>query len=155
MKICDVTQFYSPVSGGVKRYLLEKIDYLRQFTDHEHVLIVPGAANETERDGRFTVHRVRALKVSLSSHYRMVLDAQTVEHLIEQERPDLIEAGCPYQLAWSSLRVGQRIFSRKLRPDGHALSRKRGRRCLRQHLLRLHPQALQSVLRHVRLLAQA
>jgi alpha-1,6-mannosyltransferase len=109
MKICDVTQFYSPVSGGVKRYLLEKIDYLRQFTDHEHVLIVPGAANETERDGRFTIHRVRALKVSMSSHYRMVLDAQAVEHLIEQERPDLIEAGCPYQLAWSSLRVGQRI----------------------------------------------
>ena len=109
MKICDVTQFYSPVSGGVKRYLLEKIDYLRQFTDHEHVLIVPGPANSTERDGRFTVHHVRALKVSWSSHYRMVLDTITVENLIEQERPDLIEAGCPYQLAWSSLRVGQRI----------------------------------------------
>jgi alpha-1,6-mannosyltransferase len=109
MKICDVTQFYSPVSGGVKRYLHEKIDFLRQFTDHEHVLIVPGPANTTQRDGRFTVHHVRAMKVSWSSHYRMVLDTQTVEHLIEQERPDLIEAGCPYQLAWSSLRVGQRI----------------------------------------------
>lgn len=109
MKICDVTQFYSPVSGGVKRYLHEKIDFLRQFTEHEHVLIVPGPANTTERDGRFTVHQVRAMKVSWSSHYRMVLDTQTVENLIEEERPDLIEAGCPYQLAWSSLRVGQRI----------------------------------------------
>ena len=109
MKICDVTQFYSPVSGGVKRYLLEKIEYLRQFTDHEHVLIVPGPANTTERDGRFTIHRVRAMKVSWSSHYRMVLDTQTVENLIEQERPHLIEAGCPYQLAWSCLRVGRRI----------------------------------------------
>jgi len=109
MKICDVTQFYSPVSGGVKRYLLEKIDYLRQFTEHEHVLIVPGPANTTEREGRFTIHHVRAMKVSWSSHYRMVLDTQTVENLIEQERPDLIEAGCPYQLAWSCLRVGQRI----------------------------------------------
>jgi len=109
MKICDVTQFYSPVSGGVKRYLLEKIDYLRQFTDHEHVLIVPGPANSTTRDGRFTVHHVRAMKVSWSSHYRMVLDTQTVENLIEMERPDLIEAGCPYQLAWSCLHVGRRI----------------------------------------------
>ena len=30
MKICDLTQFYSPVSGGVKRYLHEKIDYIEK-----------------------------------------------------------------------------------------------------------------------------
>ena len=29
MKICDLTQFYSPLSGGVKRYLHEKIDYIQ------------------------------------------------------------------------------------------------------------------------------
>ena len=28
LKICDLTQFYSPVSGGVKRYLAEKTAYL-------------------------------------------------------------------------------------------------------------------------------
>jgi hypothetical protein len=44
MKICDLTQFYSPVSGGVKRYLHEKIDYIdRHASRYEHVLIVPGA----------------------------------------------------------------------------------------------------------------
>ena len=30
VKICDLTQFYSPLSGGVKRYLHEKIAYIRQ-----------------------------------------------------------------------------------------------------------------------------
>ena len=27
MKVCDLTQFYSPLSGGVKRYLEEKRNY--------------------------------------------------------------------------------------------------------------------------------
>ena len=29
MKICDLTQFYSPLSGGVKRYVHEKIRYIQ------------------------------------------------------------------------------------------------------------------------------
>ena len=28
VKICDLTQFYSPLSGGVKRYVHEKIGYI-------------------------------------------------------------------------------------------------------------------------------
>ena len=44
MKICDVTQFYAPRSGGVKRYLRAKIEYLQQpASGDEHVLIVPDA----------------------------------------------------------------------------------------------------------------
>ena len=29
LKICDLTQFYSPLSGGVKRYVHEKIGYIQ------------------------------------------------------------------------------------------------------------------------------
>ena len=29
LKICDLTQFYSPLSGGVKRYVHEKISYIQ------------------------------------------------------------------------------------------------------------------------------
>ncbi len=46
MKICDLTQFYSPLGGGVKRYLHEKIRYVRSLPNDEHVLIVPGAKTE-------------------------------------------------------------------------------------------------------------
>jgi len=43
MKICDLTQFYSPLSGGVKRYVHEKIAYIEKHApDDKHVLIVPG-----------------------------------------------------------------------------------------------------------------
>jgi alpha-1,6-mannosyltransferase len=42
MKICDLTQFYSPLSGGVKRYVHEKIAYIdKHSAGDEHVLIVP------------------------------------------------------------------------------------------------------------------
>ena len=109
LKICDVTQFYSPVSGGVKRYLTEKRDYLEQYTEHEHVLIVPGPRNDVERHGRLTLHSVAGPRVSLTSHYRIVLNTARVRHIIESERPDLIEAGEPYQLAWACLRAGQRL----------------------------------------------
>lgn len=109
MKICDVTQFYSPVSGGVKRYLTEKRDYIAQYTEHEHVMIVPGPRNATEQAGRLKIHHVAAPRVSLTSHYRVVLNVRRVRDLILAEMPDVIEAGEPYQLAWACLRAGERI----------------------------------------------
>ncbi len=109
MKICDVTQFYSPVSGGVKRYLSEKQDYISQYTEHEHVLIVPGPRNAVERNGRLTLYYVASPRVSLTSHYRIVLNTRRVERLIFNEQPDVIEAGEPYQLAWTCLRAGKRL----------------------------------------------
>src|SRR5436190_6236081 len=30
-KLCDLTQFYSPLSGGVKRYIHEKIAYIGKY----------------------------------------------------------------------------------------------------------------------------
>ena len=35
VKICDVTQFYSPVSGGVKRYISEKRQHVLDHTRDE------------------------------------------------------------------------------------------------------------------------
>ena len=65
MKICDLTQFYSPVSGGVKRYLHEKIDYIdRHASRYEHVLIVPGAKTKLKANGRSRVYTIRSPLVS-------------------------------------------------------------------------------------------
>ncbi len=48
LKICDLTQFYSPLSGGVKRYVHEKIAYIQKYTPtDEHILVIPGAKTET------------------------------------------------------------------------------------------------------------
>src|SRR5437762_1688532 len=73
MKICDLTQFYSPVSGGVKRYLHEKIDYVQNCTaSDKHVLVVPGPKSDVQVNGlscaNFTINMRR--RWSLQSGWR-------------------------------------------------------------------------------------
>jgi len=110
MKICDLTQFYSPVSGGVKRYLHEKIGHIEKHSPRdEHVLIVPGAKTRVKVNGRSRVYTIRSPLVSRTTQYRALLNLRAVEEILEQERPDLIESGDPYQLGWKAVRVGRAL----------------------------------------------
>ncbi len=106
MKICDLTQFYSPVSGGVKRYLAEKTDYLRKHTGDRHILIIPGAETENHEDGPTRVYTIRSPLVSRKARYRVLINLQAVERILEKEQPDIIESGDPYQVAWKALASG-------------------------------------------------
>ena len=108
LKICDLTQFYSPVSGGVKRYVHEKIEYIRRHASrHEHVLIVPGAQSKLNVNGRSRVYTIRSPVVSRTAQYRALLNLRAVEEILERERPDIIESADPYQLGWRALKVGR------------------------------------------------
>jgi len=42
MHVVDATLFYSPTSGGVKRYLLAKHEWMHEHTNWRHSLVVPG-----------------------------------------------------------------------------------------------------------------
>ena len=44
MHVVDATLFYSPTSGGVRRYLLAKHEWMRAHTNWQHSLLVPGEA---------------------------------------------------------------------------------------------------------------
>lgn len=110
MKICDLTQFYSPVSGGVKRYLHEKIDYIgRHRSRDEHVLIIPGAKTKVKTNGRSRVYTIRSPLVSRMAQYRALLNLRAVGEILECERPDVIESGDPYQLGWKAVNVGRTL----------------------------------------------
>ncbi len=110
MKICDLTQFYSPVSGGVKRYLHEKIDYIQRHAPRdEHVLVVPGAKTKSKTNGCSRVYTIRSPLVSRTAQYRALLNLRAVEEILERERPDVIESGDPYQLGWRALKVGRAL----------------------------------------------
>ena len=110
MKLCDVTQFYSPLSGGVKRYVHEKIAYIEQYSpDDEHVLIVPGERTESTSNGRSRIYSVHSPIVSRTSRYRALLNLRVVEEIIARERPDIIESSDPYQVAWRALRIGRSL----------------------------------------------
>lgn len=110
MKICDLTQFYSPVSGGVKRYLAEKVRYLQTCApEDEHILVVPGERDHCEEGLRSRVYTIRSPLISRTSRYRILLRLEAVERILERERPHLIESGDPYQLAWKAVYSGRAL----------------------------------------------
>ena len=109
MKICDVTQFYSPRSGGIKRFLNEKRLYVERFTEDEHHLIIPGEKNSYLRQGRLHTYTVRSPKVEKTSRYRIILNTPRVESILREMNPDLIESGDPYHLAWICQKVGRQL----------------------------------------------
>src|SRR6476660_8521081 len=110
MKIVDLTQIYSPVSGGVKRYLHEKIEYVQNCTGNDkHVLIVPGPKSDVQVSGRSRIYTVRSPLVSRAAKYRALLNLRAVEEILKRERPDIIESGDPYQLGWKAVRTGRAL----------------------------------------------
>ncbi|MGA0848788.1 MAG: glycosyltransferase [Chthoniobacterales bacterium] len=110
MKICDLTQFYSPVSGGVKRYISEKVAWMRRARpDDRHVLVIPGAETALREDGLARVYTIRSPLVSRTARYRALLNLTAVEEILEKERPDVIESGDPYQVAWKALASGDAL----------------------------------------------
>lgn len=110
MKICDLTQFYSPFSGGVKRYVQEKAVYIDKYAPcDEHVLIVPGPNTEVSVNGRARIYSIRSPLVSRTSRYRALLNLRAVENIIERERPDILESSDPYQIGWKAIAVGRAL----------------------------------------------
>jgi alpha-1,6-mannosyltransferase len=107
LKICDLTQFYSPVSGGVKRYVHEKIAFIqRHRPGDEHVLIIPGEKTESVVDGRSRICTIHSPLISRSSRYRALLNLRAVGEILEREKPDIIESSDPYQVAWKAISAG-------------------------------------------------
>lgn len=110
MKVCDLTQFYSPVGGGVRRYVSEKIAWMKRARPgDEHILIIPGAETACREDGPCRVYTIRAPLVSRTARYRVLLNLTAIEEVLEKERPDIIESGDPYQVAWKGLASGDAL----------------------------------------------
>src|SRR5438309_5954151 len=109
MKICDLTQFYAPGSGGVKRYLLEKRRYIQNHTQDKHWLIIPGEKNEWQNDERLHTVTIRSPVVERRAGYRFLWNTRAVRQAIAQIRPDIIEVADPYQLGWAAQRAGRQL----------------------------------------------
>lgn len=109
MKICDLTQFYSPLSGGVKRYVHEKIRYIQSTPDDEHVLVIPGAKTERIEAERSRIYTIASPLLSRTSRYRALVNLRAIEEILEREQPDLIESGDPYQVGWKAIASGHAL----------------------------------------------
>ncbi len=105
MHLVDTTLFYSPTSGGVKRYLSAKHAWLRAHTSWEHTIVVPGERSGIERGGICTLP---GYPVPGTFNYRLPLNPRRWVRLLEALEPTLIEAGDAFHPAWCAWRVAQR-----------------------------------------------
>jgi alpha-1,6-mannosyltransferase len=105
MHLVDTTLFYSPTSGGVKRYLCAKHTWLRANTSWKHTIVVPAKQNHFEPGNLCTL---AGFPVPGSFNYRLPLDPRRWAGLLDALQPDLIEAGDAFQPAWAAWRVAER-----------------------------------------------
>jgi alpha-1,6-mannosyltransferase len=100
MKVCDVVQFYSALSGGVKRYIDDKARYFATQPGISHVVIVPSDRDAVSMRGSTRYYEVKSIRLIGSSSYRLLISRNRIKRIIQAERPDLIEVGDPYHTAW-------------------------------------------------------
>ena len=105
MHVVDATLFYSPTSGGVKRYLLAKHEWMRAHTNWRHSLVVPGELS-THAPGE--VSMVEGRLVPGAFNYRLPLNPLRWARAIDALEPDLIEVGDAFHPVWSAASVAAR-----------------------------------------------
>src|SRR5438128_571593 len=98
MRIADVSAFYTPAGGGVRTYVDAKLKAASRL-GHEIVMVVPGAKRETIRRGPGAILvSVPAPPMPLDRRYRYFDDERALHAVLDEWRPDHVEASSP----WSS-----------------------------------------------------
>lgn len=105
MHVVDATLFYSPTSGGVKRYLLAKHDWMRRHTHWRHSLVVPGEQSLCAPDD---ISTIQGRAVPGAFNYRLPLNPRSWARAIDALEPDLIEVGDAFHPAWAAACVAHR-----------------------------------------------
>lgn len=104
MHLVDTTLFYSPTSGGVRRYLNAKHEWYARQKHCRHSLLVPGAATELQPGG---ISTIAGTAVPGTFNYRLPLSARRWRESLDALEPDVIEAGDAFHPAWCALRVAR------------------------------------------------
>jgi alpha-1,6-mannosyltransferase len=100
MRLLDITEFYSPLGGGVRTYLAAKAQWIAARGDIEHSVIISSDRDGRETVGRTRVYHLRGLRVPGSPGYHLLLRRRRVAEIVAQERPDVIEIGSPFLAPW-------------------------------------------------------
>ncbi len=103
LHLVDTTMLFAPRSGGVKRYLLAKHQWVRERAGLKHTLVAPGAAAHGVAGG---VMSLAAPLLPFGDGYRCPTNLGKWTRALCDLRPDLIEAGDPYVPGHAALDAG-------------------------------------------------
>ncbi len=95
--VVDATMFWSATGGGVRRYLLAKHAWMERQPGWRHTIAAPGV------QASHGAAPLPAIALPGSGGYRLPLRRAAIARILEGLRPDLVEAGDPYRVAWSAL----------------------------------------------------
>jgi alpha-1,6-mannosyltransferase len=109
MKFCDITMAYNAKSGGIKTYIDEKRRFLRDSTDYEHLLIIPGARDRVRRSGRTTTVTIKSPLLPGQDAYRFFFSPAKIKQVLIEEAPDMIELGSYYTEPWAAFSYRRRM----------------------------------------------
>lgn len=90
--------FWSPTGGGVRRYLQTKHAWLAGQPGWQHSIAVPRVAGASA-----TAASLPSWPLPGSGGYRLPIHRRAIARVLVDMRPDLIEAGDPYRVAWGAL----------------------------------------------------
>jgi alpha-1,6-mannosyltransferase len=105
MHLVDTTLFYSPTSGGVRRYLSAKHAWLKAHTACKHTIVVPG---DSFRVMPGDVTTVPGYALPGTFNYRLPLNPKLWSETLAALEPDFLEVGDAFHPAWCAWRVAQR-----------------------------------------------
>lgn len=107
VRFVDTTMLYAPKSGGVKRYLMAKRDWLATNRPNvRHSLVVPGASEAYDGEGLWSIYTAA---LPLPDGYRFPATKGTWCKRLMEHAPDLIEAGDPYTPGLAALMAGKKL----------------------------------------------
>ncbi len=105
MHLVDATLFFSPTSGGVKRYLLAKHAWITSHTSWHHTILVPGE-DTTLACG--DVSTIEGDIVPGTFNYRLPLSPRAWSRAMDSLEPDMLEVGDAFHPAWCARGVARR-----------------------------------------------
>ena len=104
MRLVDTTLFFSPTSGGVKRYLTAKHAWLAARGAHRHSILVPGSQTRLRPDG---ISTIAGVQLPFTFNYRLPLSPRIWTRTLFALEPDLIEVGDVFHPAWCAAQVAR------------------------------------------------
>jgi alpha-1,6-mannosyltransferase len=99
LKIVDISEFYSPTSGGVRTYVEEKFKAAER-NGHSLAVIAPGPEDSIERRGEGQLIWVKSPQLPFDTNYHMFIKKAPVWRILDKLKPDFLEGSSPWRGGW-------------------------------------------------------